>query len=153
MKKAKQNIIAKIKGSTIINKYVFVVFALHFILAHLMLGNYIICIENGGKFSIKNSFNSKICCNLSLSTQYNVGETELNDDLECEFCSDISIYENCDEQYSRNIKKINTPIHSFTIVSNEQFGNIQKEIKYFNKVPQNFKSPQLDSHKTVLLLI
>lgn len=153
MKNKRQNIKKKIKESKLIPRCIFLVFTFHFLLSHIAFANYLICIENDGSLAIENSVESKFCCNPSIITQNNYGETEIKDDLECKLCNDISIYENCDEQYSHNIKKINTVIYKSPLVESEPFENIETEIKIFDKDPRNIKTPQLDSYRTVLLLI
>lgn len=149
MKNTNQNI----KDTKIIQRYFFVFFILHFLLAHIAFANYLICIENDGGFSIENSVDSQFCCNPSIITQNNYGETEIKDDLECKLCKDISIYENCDEQYSNSIKKLTTIVYNSPLVESEAFGNIETEINFLDKDLQNKKTPQLDSYRTVLLLI
>lgn len=153
MKIARRNIKKKIKDSKLIPGFIFLAFTLHFLLAHIAFANYLICIENDGRLAIENSIESQFCCNSSIFTQNNYGETEIKDDLECKLCNDISIYENCDEQYSHNIKRINQVSFYHPFIEGSPLNNKEPHNNFLDKYTSNLKTSQIDIYKTVLLLI
>lgn len=154
VKNKKTNIIKVFTTSKAIQRYLVVLFMLHFLLAHAAFENYVICIENDGRFSLENTVESESCCKSFVNGQDGNRGIELETGGECQFCTDFSIYENCDEYYSHQVKRF----HPFILISPViNFETI--EIRGVTEAPfainssPDMLSPQSESNKTVVLLI
>lgn len=153
MKVKKQNKIKTLAESAAVRRIFLQIFIIHLLLAHVVLQSYIVCFESDGRVVLESMADKQYCCdtNLTLSGESEYLEAKINE--ECNLCEDVAVSENCDEEYAVTVKKyqpLNTSILidliSQNIISEEKKSTlITKEI--------NYKSTQLDSYKTVLLLI
>ncbi|MEO8398477.1 MAG: hypothetical protein ABI550_01540 [Ignavibacteriaceae bacterium] len=127
------------------------VFIIHLLIVHIIFQNYIICLENDGSVVVESA--SEFCCT-STDIFTNSEYTENHNDEYCNFCEDISILENCDKEYLLTARKI-PPIIFDILFTNNFFYLINEREQNFSFLLQNENknSIQLDSYKTVLLLI
>lgn len=117
-------------------------------MAHVVLQNYYLCFESDGNIVLENIADKDKCCS---QTETNIGKDDIENET-CNFCEDVVVSENCDEYYSITKNKIQPiPVSDFC---NSNTSYLADQIKInFTAVNENFRSPQLDSYKTVLLLI
>ena len=152
MKSKRKNIIKNLAEKAAVKNAVLQLFIIHLVLAHVVLQSFIICFENDGGIVLESMADNQFCCaNLTLA-----GETEYlggKAGEECDLCEDVAVSDNCDEEYSLTVKKHQTLNASILIDLSSQ--NILREEKKSTLFTQeiNYKSNQLDSYKTVLLLI
>lgn len=137
--------------SIVFKRFVLVLFLLHLVLAHIMLQNYILCFENDGRIVLESIDDRTDCCNPSFamaSSEY----SESNKAENCSFCEDVSITDNCDDEYTIIVKKVelNSIVVLLDSVMPYTFNDNKKNFSFINKFRN---STALDSYKTVLLLI
>ncbi len=151
MKIKRNNIIKNFAQSIVIKRYVLALFITHLVLAHVILQNYILCFENDGRVVLESVLDLEDCCN-STSTVMTAEIIDCRTDEDCSFCEDVAISENCDEEYLITTKQMQ-PLIAVVLFSNNAPYPVNKiEFSTVNKNEIKF-SPQLDSYKTVLLLI
>lgn len=126
-------------------------FISHFLLAHVVFQNYILCFENDGSVVLESVSELDNCCN-PINGLMNNEISERTNDKDCSLCEDVAISENCDEKYSTTIKKTQSLIAAVLNFNYTTYTVDKKDFVSRNKNEIN-TSPQLDSHKTVLLLI
>ncbi len=110
------------------------------------------CFKNDGKVKLKDVSEKMDCCNSVDSI--NDDFTEADAEADCNLCEDISIQENCSEEAFLTVSKIKLSARFLTLFSSfdsHSLSNIQRNF-YLNKSKIDI-SPQLNSNKTVLLLI
>ncbi|AFN73817.1 hypothetical protein MROS_0574 [Melioribacter roseus P3M-2] len=78
--------------------------------------------------------------------------TENNIDEDCGLCKDITVSENCDEKYSITLNKTNSLTTAVLNINYTSYSADKKDFIALNKNDID-RAPQLDSYKTVLLLI
>ncbi|MBE0551955.1 MAG: hypothetical protein IH619_06215 [Ignavibacterium sp.] len=120
-------------------------------LAHVVFQNYILCFENDGSVVLESVSELDNCCN-PINGMMNYEISERTNDKDCSLCEDVAISENCDEKYSITIKKTQSLIAAVLNFNYTTYTVDKKDFVSRNKNEIN-TSPQLDSHKTVLLLI
>src|SRR3972149_1123053 len=106
MKSGNQNILLKINNSGFFRKLFLFLFVLHLIVAHLVLQNYVICIENNGKVHLESLEAQQYCCGISSENFSGTFPFEDPIVLELEECKDIFLIEHGDEVYSTAAVKI-----------------------------------------------
>lgn len=126
-------------------------FTLHLLMAHIVFQNYILCFENDGSVVLESVSEVDNCCN-SISGLMNNEISEETNDKDCSLCEDVAISENCDEKYSITLNKTQSLITAVLNINYTPYSADKKDFVTINKNEIN-NSPQLDSHKTVLLLI
>ncbi|MBK7105527.1 MAG: hypothetical protein IPH62_09605 [Ignavibacteriae bacterium] len=153
MNYTKQNIIKYCSERIVVRKVFLVLFALYIVLAHPILQSYIICLESDGSVFLESVIDKQYCCGNTSSLLGDIEYLETNINEECNLCEDIAVSEICDNEYSFAVKKYQ-PLNTAIIID---FKNqiISSKEKKSTLITQriNYKSTQLDSYKTVLLLI
>lgn len=144
-----KNIIKNLAQSIVFKRFVLVLFILHLVLVHIMLQNYILCFENDGSIVLKSIEDKINCCDPSFAMT-NAEYSESNKDENCSFCEDVSITDNCYDEYTITVKK--AELTSVVILQDSviPYTFNKKKFSFINKFRN---SPQLDSYKTVSLLI
>jgi hypothetical protein len=153
MKIKNQNILKSFAERVAVRKIFLQVFIIHLLLAHVILQSYIVCFESDGRVVLESMADKQYCCNTNLMLSGESEYLEANINEECNLCEDVAFSENCDEEYSVTVKKYQPLNASILIDIISQ--NITSEEKKSTLITQeiNYKSAQLDSYKTVLLLI
>lgn len=153
MKKKNLNIIKKIAEQVIVRRVFLQIFIIHLLLVHVVLQSYIVCFESDGRVVLESMADKQYCCNTNITLSSDSKYLEANLNEECKLCEDVAVSENCDEEYSVTVKKYQ-PINAAILIDLNN-GNILSEEKKSTLITQeiNYKSTQLDSYKTVLLLI
>ncbi len=153
MKIKNQNIFKSFAERIAVRKIFLQVFVIHLLLAHVILQSYIVCFESDGRVLLESMADKQYCCNTNLTLSGESEYLEANINEECNLCDDVAFSENCDEEYSVTVKKYQPLNASILIDIISQ--NITSEEKKSTLITQeiNYKSAQLDSYKTVLLLI
>lgn len=126
-------------------------FTLHILMAHSVFQNYVLCFENDGNVVLESVSEIDNCCN-PISGLMNNEISEENNERDCSLCEDVAISENCDEKYSISLKKIQSLIGAVLNINYTPYSVDKKDFVslYKNEIDH---TPQLDSYKTVLLLI
>lgn len=153
MKVKRKNIIMNFAQSIVLKRYVLILFILHLVLAHVVLQNYFLCFEKDGGVVLESFSDKSDCCDSSIPLM-NAELSEVNSDEDCRFCEDFAVSENCTAEFSLAAKKLKPipPIlllFTFTSLLSE---DRHKECSTITN-NENEYSHQLDSYKTVLLLI
>ncbi|GIK61866.1 MAG: hypothetical protein HND40_06760 [Ignavibacteriota bacterium] len=153
MKRKNLNIFKSIVERVAVRKVFLQIFVIHLLLAHVVLQSYVICFESDGRVVLESMANKQYCCATIISSSNNTNYLEANINEECNLCEDVAITENCDEEYSVTVKKYQ-PLNSTILIDFNNL-NVSSEEKKSTLITQeiNYKSTQLDSYKTVLLLI
>jgi hypothetical protein len=153
MKVKKQNIIKNFTESTAVKRIFLQIFINHLLLAHVVLQSYVLCFESNGRIVLENAADKQHCCNSTVLLENNFELTETNVDEDCQFCEDISITENCDDEYSITVKKLQPVIQIVLHIFDNSYV-INEKLNFLSFAENtDFRSLQLDSYKTVLLLI
>lgn len=147
----KKNIFNYFAQSIVLKIYVLALFVTHLVLAHIVFQSYVLCFENDGSVVLESVSDTENCC-ISTSALMTVEYTESNIGEDCSFCDDVAISENCDEKYSITLKKTQSLIAVVLNINYTPYTVDKKDFAPLNKNEINH-SPQLDSYKTVLLLI
>ena len=154
MKLRKKNITKKFAESVILKRYVLVLFITHLLVVHFVLQNYVVCFENDGSIVLENAAEKEYCCNTKTLSQDNLEMIETNAEEDCSLCRDVSVSENCNEETYLTVSKIKLSTEFVPLSSyNDSYSAHNFQTNNFICKNEINTSPQLDSHKTVLLLI
>src|SRR5690606_38611696 len=115
--------------------------------------SYIVCFESDGRVVLESIADKQYCCNTNLTLSGESEYLEANINEECNLCDDVAFSENCDEEYSVTVKKYQ-PLNASILIDliSQNILSIEKKSTLVTQ-EINYKSTQLDSYKTVLLLI
>lgn len=151
MNKKRKNKIKNFAESLTVKSLFLSLFISHFLISHVVFQNYVLCFENDGSVVLESVSEIDNCCNSNNGLMNNEISEETND-KDCSLCEDVAISENCDEKYSITLNKTQSLITAVLNINYTPYSADKKDFVTINKNEIN-NSPQLDSHKTVLLLI
>lgn len=151
MNKKRKNKIKNFAESLTVKSLFLSLFISHFLISHVVFQNYVLCFENDGSVVLESVSEIDNCCNSNNGLMNNEISEETND-RDCSLCEDVAISENCDEKYSMTLKKTQSLSAAVLNINYTPYSVDKKDFVTINKNEIN-NSPQLDSHKTVLLLI
>ncbi|HRN27323.1 MAG TPA: hypothetical protein PL018_12020 [Ignavibacteriaceae bacterium] len=151
MNKKRKNKIKNFAESLTVKSLFLSLFISHFLISHVVFQNYVLCFENDGSVVLESVSEIDNCCNSNNGLMNNEISEETND-RDCSLCEDVAISENCDEKYSITLNKTQSLITAVLNINYTPYSADKKDFVTINKNEIN-NSPQLDSHKTVLLLI
>ena len=126
-------------------------FIVNMFLIHIVMQDYVFCIENNGNVVLEKINSDDSCCSKQISDT--AGDTErYSSKASCNLCNDFTAIEKYGDVKSKNIKHISviSPFIPLAILSDRFVDN--KNISC-SELSESSYAPPLEAYKTVSLLI